>query len=182
MVPYRRHTPLLRKDMADFGKILDEWDRRSRRDFRRPRRPDPEEVEEGKSRRDPAREALERAMLAGVDPSRKGEEGRDPSPLSRAEIEALPVEAVLDLHGLTSEAAWEALSRFFRDASSRGLTKVLVIHGKGNHSEGEPVLKRTALRFLETSSLAGRHGTAERRLGGSGAVWVLVRKGAQRSR
>lgn len=168
--------------MADFGKILDEWDRRSRRDFRRPSRPDPEDVEETGVRRDPAREALERAMLAGADPSRKGEESPDPSPRTRAEIEALPVEAVLDLHGLTADAAWEALSRFFRDASSRGLSKVLVIHGKGNHSAGEPVLKRTTLRFLETSSLAGRHGPAERRLGGSGAVWVLVRPAAQRSR
>lgn len=140
--------------MADFGKILEDWDRYSRRGFRRP---------------------------LGPDPSRK-EEGGEAERRSKSEIVALPVDAVLDLHGLSSQDAWDALSQFFRDAASRGLVKVLVIHGKGHHSEGEPVLKKTVLRFLETSPLAGRHGTADRRQGGSGAVWVMVRSGYQRSR
>lgn len=169
--------------MADFGKILEEWDRTSRRDFRRPDRQGSEAYGEKESvRRDRAREALERAMLEGADPSVKEDEGQELSPRTKAQIEALPVEAVLDLHGLTAAEARDALSLFFRDSASRGLAKVLVIHGKGHHSEGEPVLRKTVLRFLETSPLAGRHGTAERRQGGGGAVWVLVRRGAQRSR
>ncbi len=168
--------------MADFGKILDEWDRRTRRDFREPRRSGPGEAETQKNgRRDPAREALERAMLEGADSAQKEEEP-DPVPMTKAEVEALPVEAVLDLHGLTASAALEALTRFFQDASARGLAKVLVIHGKGHHSEGEPVLRKTVLKFLETSPSAGRHGTANRRQGGRGAVWVMVRKDSQRSR
>ena len=174
--------------MADFGKILDEWDRQSRREFRRSGRPEqgrtrPGVAEGGTAvRLDPAREALERAMLEGVDAARKEEDEPDSSPLTRAEVEALPVEAVLDLHGLTAAAAWEALSLFFQDSASRGLTKVLVIHGKGNHSGGEPILKKTVLRFLESAPQAGRHGTADRRQGGSGATWVLVRNRNQRSR
>lgn len=172
--------------MADFGKILEEWDLRAVRDFRKPGRSGAEEFEEHErrelSRRESARRALEKAMLENADPSRKQEDDSAPSRITKAEIEALPIEAVLDLHGLSAAAAEEALSLFFRDAATRGLAKVLVIHGKGHHSEGEPVLIKTVRDFLETSPLAGRHGTADRRQGGSGAVWVMVRKGAQRSR
>ena len=167
--------------MADFGKILDEWERRAVRDFRRPVPSNPTEA--GKIvREDSARRMLERALLESGDPGLKSDETLDAPRVSKAQVEALPVDAVLDLHGLTAAGAEESLSRFFRDAASRGLAKVLVIHGKGNHSEGEPVLKRTVLRFLETSPLAGRHGTADRRLGGGGAVWVLLKTSGQRSR
>ncbi len=172
--------------MADFGKILEEWDRRAVRDFRRPGRSGAEEAEarerEELARRESSRRTLERAMLDTADPARKQEEDSEPPRFTKAEIEALPIEAVLDLHGLSAAAAEESLSLFFRDAASRGLAKVLIIHGKGHHSEGEPVLKKTVRDFLETSPLAGRHGTADRRRGGSGAVWVMVRTGAQRSR
>ncbi|HSV55591.1 MAG TPA: Smr/MutS family protein [Magnetospirillaceae bacterium] len=130
--------------MADFGKILEEWDRSYPQDG-------------SASRRD----------MEVVEPGWR----------TRTEIEALPVEAVLDLHGHTAASAEAALDRFFRDAASQGVVKVLVIHGKGHHSAGKPVLKLTVQRFLHSSPLAGRCGQADRKSGGGGAVWVLVRPG-----
>ena len=62
-----------------------------------------------------------------------------------------------------------------------GAEKVLVVHGKGNHSEGESVLKRTTREFVERCPFAGESGQAEVRLGGSGATWVAL-KGNQDQR
>ena len=58
---------------------------------------------------------------------------------SAAELKNLPVEAQIDLHGLTREEAWIRLGAFISECSSRRLKKVLIVHGKGNHSEEEPV-------------------------------------------
>ena len=44
-------------------------------------------------------------------------------------------EASLDLHGLTRDEAWERLDMFITECKRRGLRKVLLIHGKGNHSQ-----------------------------------------------
>lgn len=85
-------------------------------------------------------------------------------------------DAVLDLHGLTRDEAWDRLSLFFAQARSRGAEKVHIIHGKGNHSEGEAILKRTTLQFIEQCPYAGMHGHPPAEGGGSGATWVIVKK------
>jgi len=165
--------------MSDFGKVLEEWDRLGRKQAqarRKEKRP-PEESPAARSRR-----LLEEAMLKGAEAGSKDLDERSDRPLTKAQIAAMPVEAVLDLHGLTAADAEESLSVFFRDASRRGLRKVLIIHGKGLHSADAPVLGKTVRSFLEASPLAGRHGSADRRSGGSGAVWVMIRNDGQRSR
>lgn len=94
---------------------------------------------------------------------------------SLRELEALPVDASVDLHGLRAAEAEERLEAFLRDSAATGARKVLVIHGKGNHSPDEPVLKAVVRRVLERSTLAGRSGPADKARGGSGATWVLLR-------
>ena len=85
-------------------------------------------------------------------------------------------QAVLDLHGKTASGA-EALVTDFLVASSRsGLEKVLIIHGKGLHSAGEPVMAEIVRKALEATSLAGSFGPADRNQGGRGATWVRIRK------
>jgi DNA-nicking Smr family endonuclease len=76
---------------------------------------------------------------------------------------------------MSSREAEDAIAAFLRDAARGGLEKVLIIHGKGNHSGGAPVLRAATRRALESSRLAGRFGTADRGDGGTGATWVLVR-------
>lgn len=85
-------------------------------------------------------------------------------------------DAVLDLHGLTRDEAWDRLGLFFAQAQRHGAEKVLIIHGKGNHSEGEAVLKRTTLQYIEQCPYAGMHGHPPAEGGGSGATWVLLKK------
>ncbi len=81
----------------------------------------------------------------------------------------------LDLHGFTAAEAEREVIDFLKTSKKMGLRKVLIIHGKGYHSEGLPVLKKEVLRLLEKSPVAGEFGTADRNEGGSGAVWVLLK-------
>lgn len=88
----------------------------------------------------------------------------------------LKPQASLDLHGKTAAEAEEAVRKFLKTCSQAGLEKVLVIHGKGNHSAGEEVLPDLVRRLLESDSLAGNFGPADKNHGGRGATWVRIRK------
>jgi hypothetical protein len=85
-------------------------------------------------------------------------------------------DAAIDIHGLTRDEAWEALDRFFSESRGNGLEKLLVIHGKGNHSAGEAVLKRMVREFIERCPFAGESGQGKAAGGGEGATWVLLKK------
>ncbi|MDR3192525.1 MAG: Smr/MutS family protein [Treponema sp.] len=84
-------------------------------------------------------------------------------------------DAEIDLHGLSQDEAWASLESFFARAKDRGYIKVSVIHGKGNHSAGEAVLKRTVRKFIENCPFAGESGHRDSRSGGNGATWVLLK-------
>lgn len=85
-------------------------------------------------------------------------------------------QAVIDLHGKTAAEAEALLVDFLLSSSRSGMEKVLIIHGKGLHSAGEPVIADVVRRALEANSLAGSYGPADRNLGGRGATWVRIRK------
>ena len=88
----------------------------------------------------------------------------------------LEPQATLDLHGMNSHEAEQALDNFVLECRRSGLRKILVVHGKGHHSQGEPVLQAVVRRYLEKSPHTGAFGPAERRHGGRGATWVVVRR------
>jgi len=96
--------------------------------------------------------------------------------LQRKALLAMEPQATLDLHGLIVAEAKESTDAFLRACRSRGLRKVMIIHGKGNHSQGKGVLKKEISDFIKRHPLAEAHGTAERRMGGSGAMWVVLKK------
>ena len=86
----------------------------------------------------------------------------------------------IDLHGMNAEDAGRRVDEFVAEAAADGLIKVLVIHGKGNHSTStRGVLGRVVRERLSAHPLAGATGVADRIQGGSGATWVAIR---QRSR
>jgi DNA-nicking Smr family endonuclease len=86
------------------------------------------------------------------------------------------VQAELDLHGLTVDAAHDALSDFIVDARNRRFRCVRVIHGKGLTSPGkEPVLKGKVRRWLAHWDEVLAYSEAPRHAGGGGAVIVLLR-------
>jgi len=91
----------------------------------------------------------------------------------RSRLKNKKPDAELDIHGLSRGEAWKALELFLADSKEKGLEKILVIHGKGNHSTGEAVLKRIVMEFIEHCPFAGESGRGK--TGGEGATWVLLK-------
>ncbi|MCL2834952.1 MAG: Smr/MutS family protein [Treponema sp.] len=100
------------------------------------------------------------------------EENRD---IERRRLLTKKPDAFLDLHGLTQDEAWDKLDEFFKRSRARGLEKVLVIHGKGNHSMNEGVLGDLSRKYIEQCPFAGTSGHNSGARGGSGATWVLLK-------
>ncbi|MDX8384904.1 MAG: Smr/MutS family protein [Gallionella sp.] len=87
-----------------------------------------------------------------------------------------PVKDSLDLHGLNTDAARKLLQEFLHNAVQRQFRCVLVIHGKGVNSErGEAVLRKLTRNWLTQHASVLGFCDATPRLGGSGAVLVLLR-------
>lgn len=94
----------------------------------------------------------------------------------RSVLLALPYEATIDLHGLTTDEAYSRLDSFVTECRKRGLRKILIIHGKGNHSETGPVLSGLVRSFIERDWRLGESGHPDKYDGGKGATWVIIRK------
>ena len=90
-------------------------------------------------------------------------------------LRELACEARIDLHGLTSDEGWRKLDYFIGECQRRGLQKVLIIHGKGNHSGDNPVLSGMVRNFIERDYRLGAWGHPDKREGGKGATWVIIR-------
>ena len=81
----------------------------------------------------------------------------------------------IDLHGLRSDEAREALGQFIRDAYKRGWRCVRVVHGKGLGSPGKtPVLKSKVQRWLVQKNEVLAFVQAKPSDGGAGALVVLL--------
>jgi DNA-nicking Smr family endonuclease len=82
----------------------------------------------------------------------------------------------IDLHGLRSDEAREALGQFIRDASKRGWRCVRIVHGKGLGSPGKtPVLKSKVQRWLVQKTEVLAFVQAKGSEGGAGALVVLLK-------
>ena len=85
------------------------------------------------------------------------------------------IQRQVDLHGLRSDEAREAMGRFIRDAHKQGLRCVRVVHGKGLGSPGKaPVLKDKVMRWLVQKAEVIAFVQAPPNKGGAGAVLVLL--------
>lgn len=88
-------------------------------------------------------------------------------------------EVRIDLHGLRgAEAAQHVIAELSR-AAEAGRRCVVVIHGKGLQSHGEPVLRAALPGWLADPRLGGRvlaFAPAQPDDGGSGATYVLLRR------
>ena len=92
----------------------------------------------------------------------------------------IPIEARLDLHGLTAAQAERRLARFVDQAARTGIRCVLVITGKGN--EGKGVLRRQVPLWLKTPPLSSQIlaiSQARQTDGGGGALYVMLRRKRQ---
>lgn len=135
--------------MGDFGKILEQWDRSRPQDQQKTL---PNEFEK-----------------------------EDNSHNTRPQLHPRrwKIDAKLDIHGMTTAEAEEALANFLQSSINAGYKKLLIIHGKGKHSVQDPVLKRLTHDFLERHPHAGARGHAKREQGGNGALWVVLKHSEQ---
>jgi DNA-nicking Smr family endonuclease len=145
--------------VVNFGDILREWEKRTGT---------------RKNGEDPVYPSGE---YGAYDKDAEAGEERPFAAESRRRLRLKRPDASIDIHGMTKDEASAALGDFFRDALWRGHKKVLVIHGKGNHSKGEAVLKKLTREFIEGCPFAGESGHENASGGGSGATWVLLKSG-----
>jgi DNA-nicking Smr family endonuclease len=88
------------------------------------------------------------------------------------------IQRQIDLHGLRSDDAREALSQFIRNAHQQGIRCVRVVHGKGLGSPGKtPVLKDKVHRWLVQKNDVIAFVQAPPAHGGAGALLVLLKPG-----
>ena len=88
-----------------------------------------------------------------------------------------PIQDALDLHRRTVLEARHELYWFVQRALARELRLVLVSHGKGLHSETPGRLKSHVAHWLRQVPEVVAYSSAQRPHGGTGAVYVLLRKG-----
>ena len=91
----------------------------------------------------------------------------------------IPIEAVLDLHGMGQMQARDALIRFIKTAQAAGKRHVLVITGKGKRTaEGAEsgVLRRMTPKEPPLMDLVLSAKTAKPKDGGEGALSVYLRR------
>lgn len=89
------------------------------------------------------------------------------------------VQAHVDLHGLTVDAAREVFDAFLRESLQAGKRTVLVIHGRGLSSPADPVLKTKVAEWLCSNrwrKWVVAFTSARMCDGGSGASYVLLRR------
>ncbi len=110
----------------------------------------------------------------------KGELKRKQREKTLNELRIMLPMATLDLHGMGYTEAEGEVNRFLDEALSSRIEKVAIIHGKGLHSsDGEGVLKELVYTILERRAVAREITVPKAQYGGSGAVWVILKKEAE---
>lgn len=102
--------------------------------------------------------------------------------LKQGRYEAL---ARLDLHRMTAERARREIFEFIEESHHYGLRSVMVIHGKGENAaqrERSSILKGCVNHWLRELEIVQAFHSAQPQHGGTGAVYVLLRKSEQKKR
>ena len=87
-----------------------------------------------------------------------------------------PWDAKLDLSGLPSEAAREALTQFFQSSEKQNTLCLLLVHGNESAKNAPPLIKNLINHWLpQIPDVAAFH-SAQPKDGGLGAVYVLLHK------
>jgi DNA-nicking Smr family endonuclease len=87
-----------------------------------------------------------------------------------------PIEATLDLHRHTVREARAALYQFLQQAIAKQRRTLLVLHGRGERSPTPARIKSHVAHWLPQHPEVIALHSAQRNQGGTGAVYVLLRK------
>jgi len=88
----------------------------------------------------------------------------------------LPQQAQLDLHQRTVKEARIDLLDFIDDCLRYDLRSVIITHGKGERSRTPARIKSFVNQWLQESAQVLAYHSAQKRHGGSGAVYVLLKR------
>lgn len=106
--------------------------------------------------------------------------GLDELIMNRLRAGGFSAEANLDLHGLNSSQAFEALRVFIRNAWLKDLRSLLIVTGRGRNSpDGQPVLRHKLQSWLTKEPfkrVVMAFCTARPHDGGPGSIYVLLRR------
>ena len=94
-------------------------------------------------------------------------------------------EAGLDLHRMTAAIARQEIFEFVEECHKFGLRSVLIVHGKGEskaEKERSSILKGCVDHWLRQLEIVQAFHSAQPRHGGTGAVYVLLRKSEEKKR
>ena len=103
----------------------------------------------------------------------------EPRRMKQLKLGRVTPDAFLDLHGCKRIEVAAKISHFLNNSYHHGHLTVVIITGKGLHSEGGvAVLRDEAEQFLATqcAALVSEWGRAPKQYGGSGALAVFLRK------
>jgi DNA-nicking Smr family endonuclease len=108
----------------------------------------------------------------------EGARADSPPSVMRSVTRQVAPEAELDLHGMRGDEVDRRLTGFVRSRYHKGDRELLIVHGKGIHSEdGTAVLGDRALKVLTDGGAAPfvlAFASAPQRLGGTGALIVRL--------
>jgi DNA-nicking Smr family endonuclease len=105
--------------------------------------------------------------------------GLAPKQIRRFRHGKIPSSATLDLHGFDSETARTSLSQFLMTCYENNKRCITIIHGKGHNTE-VPVLKNKINGWLRQVDFVLAFCSAQPWHGGSGAIYVLLKKNLSR--
>jgi len=110
------------------------------------------------------------------------------SGVSREKVKQLgagkpPIGLEIDLHGMTRDEALLGLVRLFEEALSEKKRVVCIVHGRGLHSQGKPVLKEATYQWLRSGPFASLILAAiSKPYTGGGSCLVLLRRERNKGR
>ena len=169
-------NPLEKRDNFSFGRPLP-MPEELYEDAPRPPQPEQDFV--------PWREAPKTARPQALEPRAEGLlgsgnlDGMDRRQADRFRKGLLPMDAVLDLHGMSQQQAHAALDGYIADCWERNLRCVLVITGKGTAAGSDGVLKARVPDWLNMAPSRSRvlaFTTARHHHGGTGALYVMLKR------
>lgn len=91
-----------------------------------------------------------------------------------------PLQARLDLHRKSLKEARDEVLKFLRQCQRLDVRTVIIVHGKGERSNPPALMKSFVAAWLEQIQEVMCFHSAQRYHGGTGAVYVMLRKSAEK--
>ncbi|ODP99233.1 DNA mismatch repair protein MutS [Salinivibrio sp. SS3] len=90
------------------------------------------------------------------------------------------VNARLDLHKMSLEKARDEILRFLKQCQRMDVRTVIIVHGKGERSNPQAMMKSYVCQWLQQISDVLCYHSALRHQGGTGALYVMIKKSQEK--